>query len=64
MPLNLPAGYDDATLGALPQTATPAPLLLALAALLAAVALAMRALATRRRGATLATRVHAARHVC
>jgi hypothetical protein len=32
--------------------------------LLAAVALAMRALATRRRGATLATRVHAARHVC
>jgi hypothetical protein len=64
MPLDLPAGYEDATLGALPQTATPAPLLAALAAMLAAAALATLALASRRRGATLAARVHAARQVC
>jgi Ca-activated chloride channel family protein len=64
MPLDLPAGYDDATLGALPQTATPAPLLLTLAALLAAAAVAMLAATSRRRGATLAARVRAARRVC
>jgi Ca-activated chloride channel family protein len=64
MPLDLPAGYEDATLGALPQTATPAPLLAALAAVLAAAALATLALASRRRVATLAARVHAARQVC
>jgi Ca-activated chloride channel family protein len=66
MPVNLPAGYGaDSMLGALPQTATPAPLLFALGVLLLLVAVAAYALSRRRRGgATLPDRVHAARLVC
>jgi len=66
MPVNLPAGYGaDSMLGALPQTATPAPLLFALGTLLLLVAVAAYALSRRRHGgATLPDRVHAARLVC
>ena len=65
IPVNLPAG-SDAELGGLPQTATPAPLLLAVGTLALAIALCA-ALAMRRQrrgGRALRDRVTAARLVC
>lgn len=67
VPLNMPAGYEDPeTLGTLPQTATPAPLLFSLAAVLSLIACAALALSRRRRagGISLAARVKAAREWC
>lgn len=65
--VNLPAGYGaDSMLGGLPQTATPAPLLFAVGALL--LAIAAFAFAMSRRGSprrdALRDRVDAARLVC
>ncbi|MEP7061320.1 MAG: marine proteobacterial sortase target protein [Betaproteobacteria bacterium] len=65
MPVNLPAG-SGATLGGLPQTATPAPLMFAIGALLLAFASGAGFAARRRsrRALTLLDRVRAARQVC
>jgi len=56
IPVNLPAstGGDD-TLGALPQTATPAPLLFVLGSALLAIALVAFALARRRVSCSVAS---------
>jgi Ca-activated chloride channel family protein len=67
VPLDMPAGYEEPeTLGALPQTATPAPLLFALAVAMSLVARAALALSRRRRAGAvpLAARVKAARDWC
>ncbi|MEO6929455.1 MAG: marine proteobacterial sortase target protein [Casimicrobiaceae bacterium] len=67
IPVNLPAGSGDAALGGLPQTATPAPLLLTAGGALLVIALAMLIPTLprrRRRVDPLQSRVDAARCVC
>jgi Ca-activated chloride channel homolog len=66
MPVNAPAGYDGGdTLGALPQTATAAPLLVVIASLLAALGVAALAWSRRApRTIPLDARIAAARRCC